>query len=259
VEIGAGVGTMLERLLEQTVLRRAEYVALERDGAHREVAARRHQGWAVDRGYDWTRLSAERWRLEAPGAAVDVDWRVGSLFDDLPSLGRADVVLAHAFLDLVDLDRALPRMLSLLDRRGLFYFTLNFDGMTIFLPEIEAGLDTTIEREYHASMDERRDGAHSSGDSRTGRRLLAELPRHGAAVTAAGSSDWIVLPSAGAYPEGEALVLGTMLDMVEESVGRRRAIDPQRFTQWMEARRRQLENGELIFLAHQIDVVGRKL
>jgi SAM-dependent methyltransferase len=258
IEIGAGIGTMIERLLERSPLGDAEYLALESEPAHRVRAAQQLQSWAADHGRAWTRLSDDRWRLEGPGERVEIDWRTASLFDDRQAMPSADVVLANAFLDLVDLDRALPRILGWLRPGGLFYFTLNFDGVTAFLPEVDADLDAAIVRAYHATMDERRDGEHPSGDSRTGRHLLVELARRGAPILAAGSSDWIVHPRDGIYQGDEAFVLHTLLDMVEASVGRRSGLDSRRLSEWIETRRHQIEAGELIFLAHQIDVVGRK-
>ncbi len=217
----------------------------------------RLQAWAEAHAHTWTSLDDEHWRMEGPSVGVDFEWRSASLFDDAPSLAAFDVVLAHAFLDLVDLDRALPRLLGWLRPGGLFAFTLNFDRLTAFLPEIDADLDAAIIREYHASMDARRDGEHASGDSRTGRRLLTELPRHGSTILAAGPSDWIILPHDGVYPGDEGFVLNTLLGMVESSVRGRAAIDPGRLSEWVETRRHQMEAGELVFLAHQLDVVGR--
>ncbi|HKY84387.1 MAG TPA: class I SAM-dependent methyltransferase [Anaerolineales bacterium] len=257
LEVGAGIGTMIERLLEGSVLGQDGYIALESEGAHRELAAQRLRARAEAHGDSWSRLGDDRWRLEGPSLGVEVEWRSASLFEAALSLPPIDVVLAHAFLDLVDLDRALPRLLAWLRPGGLFYFTLNFDGLTAFLPEIDADLDAAVVREYHASMDARRDGEHPSGDRRTGRRLLTELRRRGSTLLAAGSSDWIVLPHDGAYPGDEAFVLHTLLDMVESSVRRRAAIDSRRLSEWIEARRRQVGAGDLVFLAHQIDVVGR--
>ncbi len=257
VEVGAGIGTMVERLLEGSVLGQDVYVALESAAPHRQRAAQRLQAWTGAHGHAWAQLSDDRWRLDGPGVDVDLEWRSASLFDDPPPSPPFDVLLAHAFLDLVDLDRALPRLLGWLRPGGLFTFTLNFDGLTAFLPEIEADLDAAIVGEYHASMDARRDGEYPTGDSRTGRRLLAELPRRGSTILAAGPSDWIILPHDGTYPGDEGFVLQTLLDMVEASVRQRGAIPPRRLSDWVETRRRQVEAGQLIFLAHQIDVVGR--
>ncbi len=259
LEVGAGIGGMLERTLARIDLGHAEYYALDSEAAHLPEAAHRLQAWAAARAAGWSRLGDEHWRVEAPGARVDIHWVTASLFDEAIPSTPFDVVLAHAFLDLVDLDRALPRILGRLRPGGLCYFSLNFDGLTAFLPEIDPQLDEAIVRAYHATMDVRRDGPHPSGDSRTGRRLVGELPRHGVELLAAGASDWVVFPREGIYPEGEALILFGILDMVGEAVEGSAAVSTDQISTWTARRRRQVEDGQLVFIAHQLDVLGRIL
>ena len=105
-----------------------------------------------------------------------------------------DLIVAHAFLDLVDLDSALHKLLTLVRPGGLFYFTLNFDGATIFEPQIDPALDQQIEELYHQTMDLRQPGSRPSRMSRTGRRLLVSLTRAGLTILRAGSSDWVIHP-----------------------------------------------------------------
>ena len=54
---------------------------------------------------------------------------------------RWDAILGHAVLDLFDLQKLVPALFDLLPDRGLFYFTINFDGGTIFEPVIDQVLD----------------------------------------------------------------------------------------------------------------------
>jgi SAM-dependent methyltransferase len=249
---------MVERLLERVRLDRVRYFALDSDPAHLPEAARRLEGWAVRHDAGWTRLAGDRWRVETATTAMEIRWSTGSLFDDFVDPGPFDVALAHAFLDLVDLDRALPRLLASLRPGGVFYFTLNFDGLTAFLPEIDPSLDRAIVEAYHATMDNRLDGDQPSGDSRTGRRLLTEIHRHGADLMVAGASDWIIFPRDGGYPEDEAIVLYAILDMVEASLRGSSAVPADRLTWWSARRRQQVAEAGLVFIAHQLDVLGRK-
>ena len=68
---------------------------------------------------------------------------------------RFDLIIAHALLDLLHLPAALPVLLQMVRPAGLFYFSINFDGATLFLPEIDPELDAQIEALYHRSMDTR--------------------------------------------------------------------------------------------------------
>lgn len=256
-EVGAGIGAMVERLLERLDLGYANYTALDSDPAHPREAARRLQTWAAGHAATWSSSADDRWRLETAKARVDLHWVTASLFDEVVPRGPFDVLLAHAFLDLVDLDRALPRLLRRLRPGGTFYFSLTFDGLTAFEPEMDRTLDRAIIDAYHATMDARRDGSYPAGDSRTGRRLLTELPRHGAEILAAGASDWVVVPRAGTYPEGEALFLQAILGMVEKSLGEAAAVPPENLAAWLRQRRRQVDEGTLVFIAHQVDVLGQ--
>ena len=108
--------------------------------------------------------------------------------------GVYDLVIAQAFLDLVDLDSVLPLIGASLRPGGLIYLCINFDGGTIFDPVVDAELDARIEALYHRTMDERVADGKASGDSRTGRRLFSGLRRIGAQVLDAGPSDWVVYP-----------------------------------------------------------------
>jgi SAM-dependent methyltransferase len=258
LEVGAGIGGMIERLLERVDLGHVEYVALDSDPAHPAEAARRLQAWLVRRAGGWASLGERHWRMETAGARVDVQWVTASLFDEAVPNGPFDVLLAHAFLDLVDLDRALPRLLTRLGPGAVFYASLNFDGLTAFLPELDPELDRIIVDAYHATMDARREGTHPSGDSRTGRRLLTELPRHGAEILTAGASDWVIFPRDGTYPEGEAAVLVAILDLVEGALRASPAVAAESLATWIAHRRRQVQDAQLIYIAHQLDVLSRR-
>ena len=50
----------------------------------------------------------------------------------------ADLLIAHAFLDLLPMPESLPKLLSL--TKDLAWLTINFDGVTTFEPTIDVGL-----------------------------------------------------------------------------------------------------------------------
>jgi hypothetical protein len=105
-------------------------------------------------------------------------------------------------------------------------------------------------------MDERVRYGRPAGDSRTGRRLFGHLRAAGAFPLAAGSSDWVVHAGPdGVYPGDEAYFVEAILQTVEDAV--QGLVDPAPLADWLTARRRQLADGELVYLAHQLDFVGR--
>jgi hypothetical protein len=110
---------------------------------------------------------------------------------------------------------------------------------------------------YHRTMDERLVDGRPSGDSRSGRRLFTHLADAGAQILAAGASDWVVFAGQSGYPADEAYFLHFILDTLHQALHAHPNLDPARFAAWLAARHAQVERGELVYIAHQIDFVGR--
>jgi hypothetical protein len=140
---------------------------------------------------------------------------------------------------------------------GLLSLTMNFDGLTILEPPVDAALDEKILALYHQSMDSRVIAGQPSGDSLTGRRLLTRLREQGVVILAAGSSDWVVFPRDGGYPGDEAYFLHFIVNLIDTTLKGRPGLDPGRFARWVGIRHSQIGRGELVLIAHQIDLLGR--
>jgi hypothetical protein len=167
-----------------------------------------------------------------------------------------DLLIAHAFLDLIDLTTSLSLILSLIRPGGHFYFTINFDGETILEPAIDPAYDALVIELYHRTMDAREVAGRHSGDRHTGRHLFHLLQTAGAQIKAAGSSGWTVFAGSGGYPEDEAYFLHFIIHTIESALKDHPEIDAPRFASWIDTRHTQIEQKELIYIAHQIDFVG---
>jgi hypothetical protein len=159
----------------------------------------------------------------------------------------ADLLVAHAFLDLLPMPGSLGKLFTLTN--NLAWLTLNFDGVTTLEPVINPELDARIERFYHQTMDTRPGG----GDSLSGRHLFGHLKQARAQVVSAGASDWVVYPVDGLYPLEEAYFLQFILHFFEESLSAHPGLEPSAFVDWLAKRRQQVERGELVYIAHQMD------
>ena len=93
----------------------------------------------------------------------------------------------------------------------------------------------------------------TAGDSRTGRHLFSHLHSVGAQILAAGASDWVVHSIKGKYPTDEKYFLHFILHFFEESLTGHKDLDANAFANWLSKRRAQIERGELVYIAHQID------
>jgi hypothetical protein len=114
-----------------------------------------------------------------------------------------------------------------------------------------------IEACYHQTMDRRLIAGKPSGDSCTGRHLFAHLRAAGAEVLAAGSSDWVVFAGANGYAADEAYFLHFIIHTMHTALIGHPDLDAGRFTAWIAQRHAQVEQGTLVYSAHQLDLLGR--
>jgi hypothetical protein len=168
-----------------------------------------------------------------------------------------NLLVANAFLDLVDVTATLPKLLALLEPEGLFYFTITFDGATILQPEIDPALDARIEALYHETMDKRIIGGKLSGDSRTGRHLFKHLGSLGVDLLAAGASDWVVFAGPTGYPGDEEFFMHFLVHTIGTALQGHPELNAQKFDDWVKTRHRQIEDRSLVYIAHQLDFLGR--
>ncbi|RBY81290.1 SAM-dependent methyltransferase [Blastococcus sp. TF02-09] len=251
LEIGAGLGTMVARLLDWQVIGDGEYTLLDVDPRLLEDSRAWLSAWAQARGLpaqtlpDGVRLGGLRVRLME--AELGGYLRTGGA-------GPVDLLIANAVLDVVDVPSVLPPLLALLAPDGAYWFTVTFDGDSVFQPDHPA--DDAVLGAYHRSMDDRVRYGRPAGERRAGRHLIGHLRTAGAPPRAAGSSDWVVLAGPdGSYPDDEAWFLECILRTIQDELAGPAA--PAGLAGWLAARRHQLARGELVYLAHQLDVAGR--
>jgi len=187
LEVGAGLGTMVARLMDWGVVGTGEYILLDADRQLLDHSRRWLHDWAAARGLrsdllpDGLQVGDLRVRLEHAELGRYLETAHGAL---------ADVLIANAVLDLVDVPAILPGLLRLLVPGGVYWLTINYDGESIFEPGHPH--DNQVMQAYHRDMDERVRYGRPAGESRTGRRLFHYLRAAGAPALAAGSSDWVV-------------------------------------------------------------------
>jgi SAM-dependent methyltransferase len=259
LEVGAGIGTMLERMLEWRLFRAAEYTAIDAQPENIAGLRARLAEWVSSRGGVIRPAGEGLLELELAGQRAWIDPQAIDLFEFIErEKGRRewDLLVANAFLDLVDIPAVLPEILQLAAPGGWFYFTINFDGLTLFEPQLDPDLDAQIVALYHRTMDERLVGGRRSGDSQAGRHLFTHLKQAGAVILAAGASDWVVFPGPNGYTGDEAYFLHFILHTVEQALRGRPEIEPGKLSGWLEARHAQAARGELVYIAHQLDFFG---
>ena len=252
IEVGAGIGTMLTRLVQWRLIAYANYLIIDNMAENIEYAQAWIPLWAVEAGLSVERIAQNQIRVFDETRDIQIQFQQADIFEFIKkNPTKHDLLIAHAVLDLFPMPESLPKLLSL--TKGLAWFTIIFDGVTTFEPTIDATLDEKIERLYHRTMDTRPTG----GDSKSGRHLFGYLKRLKVEILAAGSSDWVVYALNGKYPADEAYFLNYILYFFEESLTNYPELNADDFSCWLKERRTQIERGELVYIAHQMDFLVR--
>lgn len=260
LEVGGGVGATVQRIIKAVEGRSVDhlcYTFVDVNPENAKTARSLLRRWAEERGYAVSGRKTQVWT----GGCVEISIQfvTADLFAFAGTYGgdAFDAIIAQAVLDLFSIPRVLQRLRPLLCASGLWYLPLHFDGVTAFDPPVDPALDAQIERLYHESMrQETREGTGRDGAS-CGRRLLTHLRTDGAILLEAGASDWVVFARESGYPHDEAYFLHHILHFVETELAGHPDLNLHAFTDWLDERRRQIENDDLIYVAHQLDVLAR--
>lgn len=259
VEVGCGLGDMLQKIVSILESKTIFYTGIDSNIANIEYAqstySRRPMSESIDH---WT-------AIEHPdsGSSCNARFIHSDVFNiDSDMLERpADAVIAKAVIDLVPIRRFLQTISTWTIRNTLLYCPITFNGQTAFYPFVEdADLDARVWTVYHDSMDLRNtihDGRR--GGSRAGDRFIHELiDMPGAMLVDAGGSDWYVAANAsGCYPDNEQYFLQHILHLVDKELESSGQISRQDRTEWVTARRRQIEAATCAMRAHNLDILAR--
>ena len=247
-ELGGGVGTMADRLIETGRIPNADYLIVDTDSEFLDEARTLAPQWQQGLTRNVT--------TAIPGVSFDVSTQHTPLEDWLQQDGGAfDLIIAHAVLDLVDVQDILPRLFQRLAGGGVFWPTINFDGETIFVPKDPR--DGALIDAYHRSMDERVRDGQPAGSSTAGRELFEHIRAAGGEIVRAGSSDWVVFGGASGYEADEAYFVHHIIHTVEQELRTHPALGTLAEA-WGELRHAQVESGELVYIAHQLDFAVRR-
>jgi len=250
LDIGAGTGSMLMRLLDADLLRQCQYYAVEREPGFEQVAEKELAAWAEGHGCRLEADGALGWTLQNNEKRIDIKWLttdIGELDADFEG-GFFDLLIGHAVIDLLPVPECLPGLLNLIKPGGGYYFSLNFAGVTRFLPA--DARDREITELYHRDMD-RRFPKIDWRASQTGKLLGPWLKEQGHQVLAEGISDWQIAAASSATA-AENRFIGNILATLEKALAGLDGLDD-----WIRLRRQQAASGKLLFFAANRDYFGR--
>jgi SAM-dependent methyltransferase len=237
LDLGTGTGAMLRRVLALRPAGPMELAGLDSEARSLEQARRciaeqlREQGCRLRE-----QTETAGWCLEAESGTRRVRVRLlrGNLLDPgaaavFPKAGFG-FLTAHAFLDLLPLERALRIMHPLLAPGGLLYSTLNYDGSTALLPpDRDPGFEQALLAAYDHSMET---------------RCVGGLPTGGA--------------FSGRLAPGTAFFLQALLGMIAGEGLRAPGIDPEELEAWWRRRSADIRAGRLGLRARNQDLLAQR-
>ncbi|ELZ85745.1 hypothetical protein C453_08018 [Haloferax elongans ATCC BAA-1513] len=250
VSVGAGTGAMCRRLLSWGVFDAYDdikYIMIDRRKGMSDQASAAFAEWSHGAGWEAS-PTVDGFQIERHGRRVALTYVTGDLFDATVEIPQAiDLVVAHAVLDVLPLQRALDALITRLTDGGLFYAPITFDGRTAFRPAHNA--DSEVLDAFHETM-----GGDNASGPETGSNLLSALPQSDASIVSAGGSGWVVTPP---YDDGERFFISRILQFVEESVGAHGGVGEATLRGWLDTRHKQLEAGGLSYVAHNLDILAK--
>jgi hypothetical protein len=257
-ELGAGIGTMLTRMLDWGLLKHAEYTAIDKHLQNFEATQNYLQSWADERSYQIRKHNGDVFVTNKNTEVLVhlIPAEVEEYIESRPGVNW-DLVVANAFLDLVILPNTLEKIFQWGKETFWFYFSINYDGLTILEPIIDEQFDQHVLALYNATMNKRQVRGVRFGDHQAGRHLLSYIPLLGGSLLSAGSSDWVVLPGPKGYSGDEAYFLHFILHTIYTALKDHPDLDKTHFDRWIQLRHAQVESRELVYIAHQLDIFGK--
>lgn len=250
LEIGAGTGSMIMRLLAAGLLDRCQYVAVELEPGFGRVAESALSVWAGAHGYRMEVISPSNWIVEKDEKIIEIQWLAADILELTSAFasGYFDLLIGHAIIDLLPVPECMPGLLNLLKPGGGYFFSLNFAGVTSFSPSHPRDLEITAA--YHLDMD-RRFPALQWRASQTGKILGKWLKEQGHLVCVEGDSPWQLC--AVSTPSAEVnRFIGNILDTMAKALAGLEGLE-----EWLKLRRQQADSGKLLFFAANRDYFGR--
>ena len=262
LDIGTGTGLMIRKLLQLKLVGDVMFYGLEWEKRSCEKACELIKEELSNFGFThykknnvhFAQKDHSTYRIEI----IHSDFFDDKTFESLKTIGFK-CITANSFMDMVYLDSAVDQVHRLLRKNGIFYSTINYDGLTNLLPLwLDESFEGDLLSAYNFSMDTRRVNGKSTGGSRTGSRLFSAAQKRGFSIIDYGSSDWQLFPKKGRYSKDERFFLKTIIRMIYKEGTLVSSIDKRKLEEWYNTRLMQINDNLLTLITHQTDILAIK-
>lgn len=259
LDLGGGIGSMFTYFTQDEIQCEFDYTLVDESIENIRFIPENVSYQSKEKGLNFEECGSQKFRVSNGESICQLQTVCSSTeeFINIWNKGKSfDIVLASSYLDIVPVPETLRLIETVITPGGVLYLPLNYDGLTLFHPEIDMHLDNEIVFLFNQSMDNRQINGSQTGGSLTGRKLLDWLPEAGYEILRVGSSDWCLLPNSGKYRGDEGYFLECILQFIEESVSPLWEDRPEILENWLATRRKQVAAGKLSYLAHQLDFLA---
>jgi SAM-dependent methyltransferase len=262
LDLGTGTGLMLRHLLNLNFRGNIDLYGIDSDQNSIELARRRIHDKLKKEGYK-LRASDSSIIASHNNTQLRITLISGNFFNTnmISSLKKVGfhAVTANGFMDIVPLLETVHTVRELLVENGLFYTTINYDGLTELLPDYgELDFENFLLQNYNESMDRRRYNGKKTGGSRTGSRLISVLLNSNFSLLSFGSSDWQIFPRSKQYGKGEKYFLKCILHFIKDQLQTDPTVDVDKLETWYRDRMSHVDMKRLYLLTHQTDILAKK-
>lgn len=264
LDLGTGTGAMLRRCLAMHLKGAPRLIGVDSDEISLGLARRRFEALPAEprpprapRTQSAPAPAIRLVRIDLLGAALHPQRR-----------GKAarmpfDCITAHALMDLLPLSAVLAWVRTLLCPGGLFYASLNYQGLTRFFPAwTDPAFEAALLAEYDRSMEKRRAAGLVTGGSLSGSRLCAALKSQGFRVLVHGRSDWRLRHRgrAGAKEDKtrRRVLCETLLTMIYREILESRAMPGRedKLALWYQSRLKTARENRLGLRVRHLDILA---
>ena len=114
IEVGGGIGTMLKRLIQWGVLCNGDYILVDAMETNIAYAREWIPQWAAKAGLSVERFGQNELRVCDSAREIRISLKCADVFDFIQRNEKpADLLIAHAFLDLLPMPESLEKLFLL--------------------------------------------------------------------------------------------------------------------------------------------------
>nr|MBN1229202.1 hypothetical protein [Anaerolineae bacterium] len=259
--IGAGIGSMVRRILAWGLIPGEAVITMVDPRADIIVEAQKClPKWAQSHGYNVQQANGE-FAFSRGHQQIMVRMEALDLSDFImreQEKHKWDLLLSHALPETGDHLPGIPLLASLVEPGGLFYFTLNGEGI-IKLSAIDGQEpDTGIEAQYTGKWCRKPDPADEGANRLPVCSAYQLLAKAGVKFLDVGGSSRVIFPGPYGYTVDEAYALHYLIHQIGLEVKDLPGMDAQILEGWSARRHTQIEEGKLVYISHHIDFLGQQ-